>query len=345
MRKLLIALLCLSILCIPVSALEAPAPGGDALYLMPDTKAPFGQALMNLVQKILPSLEPELLQALGICAAIVGASMVVSLLTLDGNRVSGAASLTAAAAVSVAFFSGAKSLIVLAGDTVTELCEYSKLFLPVITAALAAQGRPTTSASLYAGTAVFNTVLGNFLGSTVIPLLYLFLPVSVCACISGEKMLKNLKKEMKTFITWSLKTILTVFTAYLSITGVVSGTTDAAALKATKTAISAFVPVVGGVLSDASEAVLVSAGLVKNSVGIYGIYAMLAIFLKPFLRIAVHYLLLKFSSFFTAVFGSEEIASLCEDFTSALGMLLGLTGAMCLLQLISCICYLRGSGL
>lgn len=80
---------------------------------------------------------------------------------------------------------------------------------------------------------------------------------------------------VKNVVSWSLKTILTVFTTYMTVTGVVSGTTDAAALKATKVTISSVVPVVGGILSDASEAVLVSAGLMKNAAGIYGILAVL----------------------------------------------------------------------
>ena len=155
-------------------------------------------------------------------------------------------------------------------------------------------------------------------------------------------MLKKAKEMIKAAISWSLKTVLTVFTTYMSITGVVSGTTDAAALKAMKVTISTVVPVVGGILSDASESVLVSAALMKNAAGIYGIFAVLSLALGPFLRIGIHYLLLKTSAFFCGLFGSKSVVSMIEDFSSALGLMLAVTGCMCLLQLIGVVCFMKG---
>ena len=130
----------------------------------------------------------------------------------------------------------------------------------------------------------------------------------------------------------------------MSITGVVSGTTDAAVLKTTKVTISSVVPVVGGILSDASEAVLVSAGLMKNAAGIYGIFAVLAVFLLPFLRVGVQYLLLKFTAAVCSIFAPKSITELIGDFSTAMGLLLAMTGSVCLLQLISTVCFMKGAG-
>ena len=182
----------------------------------------------------------------------------------------------------------ANSLIRLGSQTVTEISEYGKLLLPVMTAAMAAQGGAASSTALYAGTAVFDSVLSSLISRMLGPMVYLFLALSAANGAIGENILGKLRDLVKNVVSWSLKTILTVFTTYMTVTGVVSGTTDAAALKATKVTISSVVPVVGGILSDASEAVLVSAGLMKNAAGIYGILAVLAVFLSPFLKIGVH---------------------------------------------------------
>ena len=160
----------------------------------------------------------------------------------------------------------------------------------------------------------------------------------------GDDLLKKLRDFLKWLMTWVLKTVLYVFTGYMGITGVVSGTTDAAALKAAKLTISGVVPVVGGILSDASEAVLVSAGVVKNAAGIYGIFAVLALIAEPFFRIGVHYLILKFTAAVCGIFGSKRITELIDDFTSVMGLLLAMTGTVCLLILISTVCFLRGVG-
>ena len=99
-----------------------------------------------------------------------------------------------------------------------------------------------------------------------------------------------------------------------------------------------------GILSDASEAVLVSAGLVRNSVGIYGCLAVCAMVLGPFLQIGIHYLLLKTTGAFCQVIGGGREAGLIEDFSTAMGLLLAMTGAMGLMLLISVVCFLRGVG-
>ena len=89
---------------------------------------------------------------------------------------------------------------------------------------------------------------------------------------------------------------------------------------------------------------LVSAGVMKNAAGIYGILAVLAVFLEPFLRIGIHYLMLKATASVCAIFGSGRMTGLIEDFSSAMGLLLAMTGATCLLLLISTVCFMKGVG-
>ena len=149
---------------------------------------------------------------------------------------------------------------------------------------------------------------------------------------------------VKWLMTWGLKVILYVFTGYMGITGVITGTADAAAVKAAKLTISGVVPVVGGILSDASEAVVISAGVMKNAVGIYGLLAVVAIWITPFLQIGAMFLLLKLTAVVCSVFGVKEASDLIEDFSGAMGLLLGMTGTISLLVLISTICFMKGMG-
>jgi stage III sporulation protein AE len=128
----------------------------------------------------------------------------------------------------------------------------------------------------------------------------------------------------------------------MGVTGVVSGTTDAATVRATKLTMSGMVPVVGGILSEASEAVIVGAGVMKSAVGVYGLVALVAIWITPFIRIGVQYLLLKLTAALCEMFDLKGINGLVGAFSSAMGLLLGMTGAVCVLLLISVICFMRG---
>lgn len=344
--KWICTMMLLPLLAFPVSAAELTAPAvpeaGEGL--MPENTDSFADGLWELAEKALLATRPEIQEGARISVGVIGAAMLLGVcgILFDGSK--GVSSLAVAVVMGGLLLDNAHAMIGLAAGTVQELGDYGKMLLPVMTAALAAQGGATASAGLYLGTAFFSTFLGNLLSKVFVPMVYLFLALGIGAAAAGEELLKKLRDTVKSLISWTLKTILTVFTTYMSITGVVSGTTDAAALKAAKVTISSFVPVVGGILSDASEAVLVGAGVMKNAAGIYGIFAVLSLFLGPFLRIGVQYLTLKATALVCSLLDTGKTTSLVEDFSAAMGLLLGITGAMCLLLLISTVCFLKGVG-
>ena len=125
----------------------------------------------------------------------------------------------------------------------------------------------------------------------------------------------------------------------------VSGAVDASALKATKLTISGIVPVIGNILSDASETILISSSIVKNTAGIYGIFAVIAVCIGPFLHIGVQYVLLKITGGICGIFGYKPFSRLIEDFSTGMGFVLAMTGTVCIMLLISLVCFLRGIGL
>lgn len=346
MRKLVLLLFFLSFLAVPASALELTAPEvpQSGAELMPGDTTSFSDALLELLQKALLTIQPDLAEAVQISVAVLCSVMIFTLLQSFAGGPTKIAVIAGSVAIASILLKNTDSLIRLGTSTITELSEYGKLLLPVMTAALAGQGGSAASTALYAGTAAFDMLLTGLISKLLVPAVYLFLALAAANSALGEDILKRLRDFVKWFISWTLKTLLTVFTTYMSITGVVSGTTDAVALKATKFTISSVVPVVGGILSDASEAVLVSAGLVKNAAGIYGIIASLAVFLAPFLRIGVHCAVLKLTAALCSLFGTKQLTDLIEDFSTAMGFLLAMTGSACLLLLISTICFLKGVG-
>ena len=117
-----------------------------------------------------------------------------------------------------------------------------------------------------------------------------------------------------------------------------------AAIKAAKLTISGAVPVVGNIISDASETILVSAGVMRNAVGIYGLLAILAMWIGPFLLTGCQYLLLKMTTAVCGVFGEKKTVTLIKDFTWIMGFLLAMTGTVCLLLLVSIVCFMKGVG-
>lgn len=344
MRWMLILVALAWVLAVPASALELAAPEVPEAgrEWMPERTDSFGDGLLDLLEKGMSLLVPELRSAAKTSGKLLAVALFLSVVQGISGPARTVCDLAGVLSVCAVLMGQTNAMIALGMETVEEITAYGKLLLPVMTGAMAAQGGITTSAVLYAGTAMFNAVLSGCIASVLVPGVKLYLAVSMVGCATGEEGLKRIGDFLKSTVSWILKTLMMVFTTYLGLSGVVSGTTDAAALKAAKVTISSVVPVVGGILSDASEAVLVSAGIAKNAAGIYGILAVLAVFLQPFLRLLSHYLVLKLTGAVCAIFGSKATTSLIDGFSAAMGFLLAMTGGCCVMVLVSTVCFLRG---
>lgn len=346
MKRIFFIVLITMLLVLPVSAAEITAPPvpDDAEDLMPVESSSFGEDLWEVIKKAVGKLQPEIAGAAGTCLSLLAVVMLISIVKEMPGKTVSVIEFSGVLAVAALLLQQTNSMIDIAANTVAELSEYGKLFLPAMTAALAAQGGATASAALYAGTAVFDAILSSAISMLLLPMVYVFLVLSIAGCATRENILKKLRDFVKWLMTWGLKTLLYIFTGYMGITGVVSGTADEAAVKATKLTMSGMIPVVGGILSDASEAVIVGAGLVKSAVGVYGMLAVIAIWISPFLQIGLCYLLLKLTAMLSETFGVKQISGLIKNFSEAMGLLLAMTGAVCILLLVSTVCFMKGMG-
>lgn len=346
MKRVFMIFMTLSMFAFPVSASELTAPPvpESAEKFMPMEPKSLGQGILEVLKEVTMQIRPDLKDASAVCLGILSAAIVLCIVNHFHLFPRKTAALTGALLAGILILENMNSMIWLGSQTVSEISEYGKLLLPVMTAALAAQGGVGVSAALYGGTAAFDAILSGLISKLLIPMVYLFLALCISYAALEDDMLKKVRNLVKSASVWILKTILYVFTGYISLTGVISGSTDAMALKAAKMTISGVVPVVGGILSDASEAVLVGAGTVKNAAGLYGMFAIIAIWVGPFVKIGVHYLMLKGTGILCAVFSDKQFSELIQDFSSAMGLLLAMTGTVCLMLMISMICFMKGIG-
>lgn len=233
-----------------------------------------------------------------------------------------------------------EDLIGLGAKTISELDSFSKVLLPTLAASAAVSGS-AVSASMQQVTAVFLvSLITSLVSSLLLPLTYLYIGVLAAGHCLQETRLTALAEGLKKLVTWTLTTALLLFTIYLSVARVLTGATDAAAVKMTKAAISASVPVVGGVISDAAETVLAGASLVKNTIGIFGVLAVLSAVALPFLHLGIQYLLYKAAAFLSAAMGVSWLSKLIDGLGGAFGLVLGMTGGCAVLLLVSVLCFL-----
>ena len=324
---------------------EAPEPPDSARELLPEEADSFGQGLFNVMAAAAKELAPSLSAAAGCCLRVAAAVLLTALAGELAPGVSaGALELCGTAAVAALLLEPSAALIELGAQTVRELQDYGKLLAGVLASAMGARGSVSASAALYAGTAFFHGILGAAVTAVFLPMLWMYLALAIADGAIGDRLLSRCKGLLRWCMEWALKLTLYLFTGYMTVTGVVSGTADAAAAKAARIAISGAVPVVGGILSDAADAVLLSASALGSSAGIWGILTVAAVFSIPAIRLGGQYLLLKLTAALGESMGQLRCAALAGDFASAMGLLLALVSTQTVLLLISSVCFLRGLG-
>ena len=220
-------------------------------------------------------------------------------------------------------------------ETMEQLDVLSKALLPTLAAAVAASGGIVSAGVRQVATVFFANLLLSLIRNVLLPLVYFYVAAASADAMLPGHALKTIAAGIKKVVTWVLTGSLVLFTGYLSLSGAAATSADALTLQMTRTVISAAVPVVGGIISQASGSVVSGAGLLKNSIGIFGMLAVLATCLTPFLRMAMQYLLYKVTAFLAGTAGSGVLVELIQALGSAFGLVLGMVGACVVLLLIS----------
>jgi stage III sporulation protein AE len=346
MKKCLILIFFILILAIPTHAEEITAPPApdSAQDLMPYEQESFLDGVLHVLKSGLNAAAPACYEALGLCGKVLVLVLCLRLARCLGTGANHVLTLCAALSIGWFLLQSTDIFVRSAADTVAELSAYGKLLLPVMTTALAAQGGSSSAMALYGGTAFFDVLLSTAIEKLLIPLVYIFLALSLLAAATENEALAKMKKSLYQITTKGLRIALYLFTGYLTVTGVIGGSADQMQLKAAKLTISGMVPVVGNIMADASETILVSAGLVKSAVGIYGLLAIVATAMVPSLTVAIRYGFLKATAAAASLLGGKEESALIGDFGSAMGLLLAMTLTQSLLFLISTVCFMKGMG-
>ena len=255
---------------------------------------------------------------------------------LSAIRLAGALSITALTMTDVS------AMIGLGRDTIACMDVFAAVLLPVMAGLTALTGSVTAAAVRQGATVVFSKGLVAAMDGLLIPLVYAYVAVSCARAAVGNSGLDRLAQGIKSVVTGSLTILLVAFVGYLTASGAIAGSVDVSRVKAARMAISRAIPVVGGILADASETVLAGAGALKGSVGAAGLLVVLTICLAPFLHLAVQYVIYKGVSALCAVVAQPELAGLVDCVGTAFGLVLGMTGAAALVLLISIVSAVLG---
>ena len=294
-------------------------------------------ALSRLWRSFALRLKERMHEELGFAAKLLGLVLFCTFSTTvctDG-KVRGMIEICAACTAAALLTGGMDSLVAQTSNAVYRLSDYSKAALPTVYTAAAVSGSVSSAAVGYAPAVLALDVMMSLSQKAVIPLIYATVSLTLADVVFPNPILTALRKITK----WAAKTLLTAatlaFTAMLGMSSLISTKFDAAAIKTTRTVISGVLPVVGGMLSDASAAVLAASSAVLSCMGAFGLIAVCAMCAGPFTVLTIKTMLFKVVAAVAESVQSSRLQQLFMGIDSAVGLLMGLLGANTVMLFLS----------
>lgn len=244
-------------------------------------------------------------------------------------------------AIAAATVTDLRSAVALGGETVRALGEYSHALLPTLTTAAVMAGASVSAGAKYAAAALLSDVLLTAAEGLILPLICAYAATVSAGAALGTDQLSSVAKLLQWLTKTLMKALVIAFTSYLTLTGVLRGAADAAAVKATKSVLSAALPVVGRTISDAAESLVAGAGIARNAIGSFGMLAVLAAVALPVLRLGLRVLLYKAVAAVAGVVSGGRLAKLLEGIGNVCAMLLGLVGAAAAFEFLAILSLLQ----
>lgn len=210
----------------------------------------------------------------------------------------------------------------IAGKTIDNMVDFSLASLPALVALLAAQGSVASSAVLHPLVVFGINFFGSLIRNIIFPLIYFSAVLGLADHFSPHFKVRNLSNLFKEISTWAMGICMTIFVGILTVQGVAGTVADAVGLRTAKYMTSAFVPVVGKVLSDAVETVAGASIILKNSIYLTGVVLLLLMTLFPLAKLTAVTLIYKLSAALVEPLGEPELGSCINVMGNSLALVL-----------------------
>ena len=296
-----------------------------------------GGALKRLTESFFEGISSSLKAELGIGASITAVAVAVSfaLAFCDDRRIKLYINAVGVCALAALLIGRIDSIVNEITATLNLLRDYAKAAIPTVFAAAAASGAAVSAGAKYSAVCMALDVLMNTSHKLIIPLVNAYTALSLSSAVFDNSILSSLKRITK----WGAVTVMTgitlIFSAFIGITGLVTGSVDALALKTAKTVISGTLPVVGGIVSDTASAVLSSAAVIRNTAGAVGMIAVCSLCVGPFAALLVKSLIMKAGSAVCEAIPGLSLSSFLSDVGTTVNLLMGLLGCSTVMFFVS----------
>jgi|LSQX01.3.fsa_nt_gb stage III sporulation protein AE len=220
-------------------------------------------------------------------------------------------------------------------EVIDNMVMFMQSAIPVMVTLLTATGS-ITSATIFQPIIIFIVqIIGTVVKSFLIPLVFLGAAISIVDNVSEKININKLSEFINQLVKWSLGLFLTAFIGVVTIQGIASSVVDGIGGRTAKYAVSAFIPVVGGILSDAVETIIGCSLIMKNAVGILGLTFIAIICFIPLMKIVAIVFIYRITTAIIEPVSDKRIIQCISGLSNSVVLLLSLVVSVAVMFFIS----------
>lgn len=233
----------------------------------------------------------ELRTSLILLAKILIITLISSILTnlqstFENASVAELANYISYVLIAILVISSFTQVMDLARETIDRMVGFMQAILPILLTLLTAASGPNTKMLFHPMILMSVNLIGILIKTIIIPLIYFSFIISIISNISNRVEFSKLSELGRQVIAFIISGALTLFIGIITIYGL--GTKiDGLTIRTAKFAVDKLIPIVGGFLSDAVEAVVGCSAILKNGLGFIGLLILLFICILPVIKILV----------------------------------------------------------
>ena len=207
-------------------------------------------------------------------------------------------------------------------EAISDLSTLLNYSTPVFVTLLTAIGGTGGAEMLAPFTMLMSGVVLNVVNSLIIPLFFASVVFTMIGNLSDSVKLGKLTKAVKSIGSWVMGIMFGLISTFAGIQGLVGAGIDTIAVKSAKFALSSYIPILGGYLSEGFDIVMASGVLIKNAAGLAVFVILVVTVTAPIIKLVLFSAVLKLTAGVIEPVGDPKISELIYNTASNLNLLI-----------------------
>ena len=225
-------------------------------------------------------------------------------------------------------------IIKMTRDAIENMTGFMQMLIPLLITLMITTGSIVSANILETVIQLVINFISNIFKSIIRPVILVSTALSIISKISDKIKIERIPQMLKSSTVWVIGITLTIFVGILSLEGTLSSSVDGITAKATKAAVSNFIPVVGKILGDAVDTVIGCSTILKNAVGIVGLIVIIIICIAPIIKLAVITLTYQLTAAICEPIADDKIVKLLGEMGDTFKILLAILCSISVMLII-----------